>query len=71
MSRLDDLQVLRGVLIESIAMSDPEKRAPLAAQLRATLKEISELEADTPAEGGGLSPADEVRARREARARQA
>ena len=70
MSRLDDLRNLREVLIESIAVAEPDKRAPLANQLRATLAEIDELAGAAPVEGGGnVSAIEEARARREARTR--
>ena len=70
MSRLDDLRALRGVLIESISEADPDKRAPLANQLRATLAEIDEHAGDEPVvAGGNVSAIEEARARREARNR--
>jgi len=70
LSRLDDLKNLREVLIASIDEAEPDKRAPLANQLRATLAEIDELAGAAPVEGGGnVSAIEEARARREARTR--
>lgn len=51
MSRLDDLEELRSLLWESISETPPDKRAPLAAQLRGVISEISEL-------GGGAAPVE-------------
>ena len=69
LSRLDDLRNLREVLIASIDEADPDKRAPLANQLRATLVEIDELAGVEPVVGGNVSAIEEARARREARNR--
>lgn len=70
LSRLDDLKNLREVLIASIDEAEPDKRAPLANQLRATLAEIDELAASVPIVGGGnVSPIAQARERREARNR--
>ena len=69
LSRLDDLRNLREVLIASIDEAEPDKRAPLANQLRATLVEIDELAGVEPVVGGNVSAIEEARARREARNR--
>lgn len=56
--RLSDLSDLRDLLRESIRDVEPDKRAPLSHQYRATLAEIAELEAaEAPpaSEGSGLS----------------
>lgn len=71
MSRLDDLKDLREVLIASIHEAEPDKRAPLANQLRATLVEIEDLEGAEPVVGGNVSPIAAAIAAREARKRQA
>jgi len=63
MSRLGDLQRLREVLLESIDEAPADKRAPLAAQLRATLAEIESLDEDAKAG----DPVDEIAKRRAAR----
>lgn len=63
-SRLESLRSLAAVLWESIADADPEKRAPLAAQYRATLAEVAELERES---GKVADPVDEITARRAAR----
>ena len=55
--RLSDLRDLRDVLRDSIRDVEPDRRAPLSHQYRATLAEIAELEAaEAPAvtEGSGL-----------------
>lgn len=67
-SRLEALRDLAEVLRLSIdGVSDifPEKRAPLAAQYRATLAEVAVLEAAAAKEVG--DPVDEIAARRAAR----
>ena len=69
MSRLGDLRDLREVLIASIDEAEPDKRAPLANQLRATLAEIDELAGAEPVVGGNVSPIEQARERREARNR--
>lgn len=63
MSRLDDLENLREVLIASINEAYPDKRAGLANQLRLTLAEIDELR---PAEQVG-DVVDDLAQRRAAR----
>lgn len=63
MSRLDDLRNLRALLLESIDEASVDKRAPLAAQLRATLAEIESLDEDAKAG----DPVDEIAKRRAAR----
>jgi len=56
MARLDDLRDLRELLLDSIREAPADKRAPLAAQLRATLTEIDELDdGSAGAERTGLS----------------
>lgn len=62
--RLEALIDLAEVLKASIAASDPDKRAPLAAQYRATLAEVAELEREA---GKVADPVDEIAARRSAR----
>ncbi len=62
--RRADLEALRDVLWESVNAADPEKRAPLAAQYRATLSELAELETEA---GKAGDPLDELTARRAAR----
>lgn len=55
--RLTDLRDLRDLLRSSIAEVEPDKRAPLSHQYRATLSEIAELESALPSaevEGNGL-----------------
>lgn len=71
MSRLDDLRNLREVLIASIDEAEPDKRAPLANQLRATLVEIDELMGAEPVVGGNVSPIAAAIAAREARSKKA
>ena len=63
MSRLDDLRNLRSLLLESIDEAPADKRAPLAAQLRATLAEIDSLDEGAKA----VDPVDEIAKRRAAR----
>ena len=62
--RKAELVALSEVLWVSIGSVDPEKRAPLAAQYRATLKELAELDGK---KGGVGDPLDEIAARRVAR----
>ena len=62
--RVADLEALRDVLWVSIQSVDAEKRAPLAAQFRATLSELAELTVDV---GKAVDPLDEIAARRAAR----
>lgn len=70
MARLDDLRELREILRESLDEASVGVKAQLAAQYRATLAEIDELERDqAPAEKGtGLDELNARRAAREARA---
>jgi len=70
-SRLDDLRYLREVLIASIDEAEPDKRAPLANQLRATLVEIDELMGAEPVVGENVSPIAAAIAAREARSKKA
>jgi hypothetical protein len=63
-TRLADLQQLRVVLLDSLEAVDADKRAPLAAQLRATLSEIEALESQGSKAG---DPVDDLAARRAAR----
>lgn len=62
-SLLDDLLVLRDVLRRSIREADPDKRASLAREYRATLERIETL--NTKTEKG--DPIDELASRRSAR----
>ena len=62
--RAESLERLRDVLWESIEKADPEKRAPLAAQYRATLSELADVSKDS---GKASDPLDEIAARRSAR----
>lgn len=62
--RSSALEALRDVLWASIQSADPEKRAPLAAQYRATLGELADLSKD---DGKAGDPLDEIAARRAAR----
>lgn len=65
MARLEELEDLRVVLWESIRATPEEKRAPLAAQLRGVLSEISELGGDAaPVERNGLVDFQEALAKR-------
>lgn len=64
MSRLDELKAARDVMWDSMAASDPEKRAPLMNQWRALELTIAELESKTNKVG---DPVDEIAARRAAR----
>lgn len=64
MARLDDLRALSELLWSSLEVCDAEKRAPLAAQYRATLTELAELEKQASKVG---DPVDEIAARRAAR----
>ncbi len=63
-TRLADLESLRETLLASIIAAAPDKRAPLAGQLRATLAEIEVLESRVVKVG---DPVDELGARRAAR----
>jgi len=54
-TRLDDLNGLRVLLLASLDEAPADKRAPLAAQLRATLAEIDELDTGAGEERTGLS----------------
>jgi hypothetical protein len=62
--RLSQLEALRDLLWESIQDVDPEKRATLAAQYRATISEIAGISKKSETV---VSPIDEIRARRSAR----
>jgi len=62
--RLDSLKLLEGVLWDSITAADADKRASLAAQYRATLAEVADLEREA---GKVADPVDEIAARRSAR----
>lgn len=65
MASLDDLERLRDLLWESIEETAPDRRAPLAAQLRGTLSEIVELGGDiAPVERNGLVDFQEALAKR-------
>ena len=67
MARIDDLRELRGILREALDEASVGVKAQLAAQYRATLAEIEEIEgaaAPVAGEGTGL---DELNARRAAR----
>lgn len=66
MSRLDDLRNLRELLLESLDECPPYSRAPLAAQLRATLAEIDGLAATAPV-NKPKNALDELTQRRAAR----
>lgn len=66
MSRLDDLRNLRELLLSSLDECPPYSRAPLAAQLRATLAEIDELAATAPVDKP-KNALDELTQRRAAR----
>jgi len=63
-TRLADLLDLREVLQASILATPPDKRAPLAGQLRGTLAEIEALESRAAKVG---DPVDELASRRVAR----
>ena len=71
MSRLDDLKDLRRVLLDSIEAVEPDKRAPLANQLRLALREIAELEDAKPADLAVVSPIEQARLAREERLKNA
>jgi hypothetical protein len=60
--RRERLIALRDLLAESLREVDPEKRAPLAGQYRATLTEIDALAGAKEAD-----PVDEIAQRRAAR----
>ena len=62
--RLSDLERLRDLLWESLSDATADKRAPLAAQYRATLSELEALSKDV---GKAGDPLDEIAARRSAR----
>lgn len=67
MSRLDDLRNLRELLLESLDECPPYSRAPLAAQLRATLAEIDELATPLAPVDKPKNALDELTQRRAAR----
>lgn len=66
MDRLTQLQDLRDLLTDSIYEVEPDRRAPLAYQLRATLAEIEELEtaARPAADEAFVTPLDSIRRQR-------
>lgn len=64
MGRKDELEWLRDTLRQSISDAEPDKRASLANQYRATLADLAALAAD---EGKAGDPVDELAARRSAR----
>ena len=66
MSRLNHLLELRDLLLKSLDECPPYSRAPLAAQLRATLAEIDELAAVAPV-NKPKNALDELTQRRAAR----
>jgi len=67
-ARIDDLKELRGILREALDEASVGVKAQIAAQYRATLAEIDELEGasgtDVP-KGSGLDALAERRAARE------
>ena len=71
MGRLGQLRDLRDLLTDSIYEVVPGQRAPLAAQLRATLAEIDELEksAESSASDASVTPLDLIRRQRVERLR--
>lgn len=62
--RLESLRALESLLWESLEACPEGKRAPLAAQYRATLAEVDVLEREA---GKVADPVDEIAARRSAR----
>lgn len=62
--RLESLRALESMLWESLNVCPEDKRAPLAAQYRATLAEIAAIESES---GKAGDPVDEIAARRAAR----
>ena len=62
--RLPALESLRDLLRTSLDEAPADKRAPLAAQYRATLSELATLSAESAKAG---DPLDEIAARRSAR----
>lgn len=62
--RLESLRSLAALLWESLGVCPEDKRAPLAAQFRATLAELDQLEREA---GKVADPVDEIAARRAAR----
>jgi len=69
MARIDDLRDLREILRDALDEASVGVKAQIAAQYRATLAEIDELEAaDAPAvpKGSGLDALSERRAARAA-----
>jgi len=67
MARIDDLIELRGILRKALDEASVGVKAQLAAQYRATLAEIEEIEGAQPVAGGKGTAVDEVNARRAAR----
>ena len=69
MARIDDLRELRAILREALDEATVGVKAQLAAQYRATLAEIEEIEHESAPEapkGSGLDEVSERRAAREA-----
>lgn len=69
MARIDDLKGLRGILREALDEASVGVKAQIAAQYRATLAEIEELEkasATGAPKGSGLDEVSERRAARSA-----
>lgn len=67
MARIDDLRELRGILRDALDEASVGVKAQLAAQYRATLSEIEEIEGAQSAPAGKGTAVDEVNARRAAR----
>lgn len=67
MSRIDDLIELRGILRDALDEASVGVKAQLAAQYRATLAEIEEIEGASSAPAGKGTALDELNARRAAR----
>lgn len=55
---------LRDILSESLLEAEPDKRAPLAAQLRLTVAEIEELEARDVTDQFAETPVEAIRRER-------
>lgn len=67
MARIDDLIELRSILREALDEASVGVKAQLAAQYRATLAEIEEIEGVQSAPAGKGTALDELNARRAAR----
>jgi len=67
MARIDDLRDLRDILRDALDEASVGVKAQIAAQYRATLAEIDELEAASAPAAPKGSGIDEVNARRAAR----